>query len=186
MMTTADSTTPKYNWKHKLQVKLRFFFLTFIDRFIMNVKFPSHYHLQAPPPLQPEYHKPGNRGWHRSTAAWRIRQTSRWKHKQVRFEVQNPSETHNNISVGSYLFTEFHPLWSGGRRSKGIGPIAGKNLSSFCTRQTLRLGRRKKNMLNLKFQHFLDCDFEMSASQETPGFIMTLYQLANSLKCISV
>lgn len=36
-----------------------------------------------------------------------------------------------------HLFAEFDPLWSGWRRSEGIGSIAGQNLSSLLTSQPL-------------------------------------------------
>lgn len=48
--------------------------------FFLNVLSSVHgllrYHLLAHPPLQPGYRRPGNRGWRRSTEAWRTRQTS--------------------------------------------------------------------------------------------------------------
>lgn len=96
-----------------------------------------HYHLQAPPPLQPEYHRQGNRERHQSTGAWRTHQTSGARKKwvlSVRLTHLGKISFHNSC----YLFAEFDPLWCGGRRSEGIGPITGQNLSSLCTTQTLK------------------------------------------------
>lgn len=81
MMTTADSTTPKYNCqsqKKMTSASLREQSNVFVLQF--NVLSSVHgflrYHLLAHPPLQPGYRRPGNRGWHPSTEAWRTRQTS--------------------------------------------------------------------------------------------------------------
>ena len=59
----------------------------------------------------------------------------------------------HQIQGGCYLFAEFDPLWGGGRRSEGVGPITSQDLSSLRTSQTLKREEEEETDSVTRAQH---------------------------------
>lgn len=77
-----DDDSREHNTQVQLWAAKTWWWQLQIERKCLSIHFARealHYHWQAHPPLQPGFHKPGNKGWHQSTEAWRNRQTSEGK-----------------------------------------------------------------------------------------------------------
>lgn len=139
MMTTAESTTPRYNceqrkrWQFQMERKCLSIHLAIPDRpHIIISRLILHCSLDS---ISQET-KDGTSPQKHGETAKHLKEN---KHLCSQgWSGEQPEE----ILSRHYLFAELDPLWCGGRRCESVGSIAGQDLSCFCTGQSLMPGQK--------------------------------------------